>query len=86
MHELAHIRRHDYLASVLQYLVEGLLFYPPVAWWITRVIRTERENCCDDIVVSMSGDAHEYAVALTALEQTVGPAANRPSLLQAEVS
>ena len=86
VHELAHIRRHDYLANVLQHLVEGLLFYHPAAWWITRVIRAERENCCDDIVVSMSGDAHEYAVAHSPhWNKTVGPAANRPSLLQEEV-
>jgi GWxTD domain-containing protein len=50
-------------------LVEGLLFYHPAVWWISRVIRSERENCCDDAVVAWSGDAHEYARALAALEQ-----------------
>jgi GWxTD domain-containing protein len=69
LHELAHIRRHDYLINVLQRSVEALLFYHPAAWWISRVIRAEREHCCDDVVVAMSGDAHEYAVALAALEQ-----------------
>lgn len=69
MHELAHIRRCDYLVNVLQRLVEGLLFYHPAVWWISRVIRTERENCCDDVVVGMRGNAHEYARALAALEQ-----------------
>ena len=78
LHELAHIRRYDYLVNVLQRSVEGLLFYHPVVWWISRVIRTERENCCDDVAVAMSGNAHEYAVALAALNKTVGPAANRP--------
>ncbi len=70
LHELAHIRRYDYLVNVLQRSVEGLLFYHPAVWWISRVIRAERENCCDDVVVAMSGNAHEYAVALAALEQT----------------
>ncbi len=69
LHELAHIRRCDYLVNLFQRAVEGLLFYHPAIWWITRVIRTERENCCDDVAVAMSGDAHEYAVALATLEQ-----------------
>ncbi len=69
LHELAHIRRYDYLVNVLQRWVEGLLFYHPAVWWISRVIRAERENCCDDVVVATSGNAHEYAVALAALEQ-----------------
>jgi GWxTD domain-containing protein len=69
LHELAHIRRCDYLVNMLQTSVESLLFYHPVVWWISGVIRTEREHCCDDLAVSLSGDAHEYAVALAALEQ-----------------
>ena len=69
LHELAHIKRSDYLVNVCQRLIEGLLFYHPAAWWISQVIRTERENCCDDIVVKLRGDAHGYAMALTALEQ-----------------
>jgi GWxTD domain-containing protein len=69
LHELAHIRRYDYLANILQRLVEGLLFYHPAVWWMSRVISAERENCCDDVAVATSGNAHEYAVALAALEQ-----------------
>ncbi len=69
LHELAHIGRADYLVNVCQRIVEGLLFYHPAVWWISHVIRTERENCCDDLVVALSGDAHSYAAALTALEQ-----------------
>ncbi len=68
LHELAHIRRYDYLVNLLQTSVEGLLFYHPAMWWVSGVIRAERENCCDDVVVSARGDAHEYAVALAALE------------------
>jgi GWxTD domain-containing protein len=70
LHELAHIRRYDYLVNMLQTSVEGLLFYHPVVWWISGVIRTEREHCCDDLAVALSGDAHQYAVALAALEQS----------------
>jgi GWxTD domain-containing protein len=68
LHELAHIRRHDYLVNVLQRAVEGLLFYHPAVWWISRVIRSERENCCDDAAVATTGDPHGYAAALGALE------------------
>lgn len=69
LHELAHIRRRDYLANLLQMVVEGFLFYHPAIWWISSVIRTERENCCDDLVVATHGNAHEYATALTVLEE-----------------
>jgi GWxTD domain-containing protein len=68
IHELAHIRRHDYLVNLLQSFVEGLLFYHPAVWWVSGVLRAERENCCDDVVVAVNGDARGYAAALTALE------------------
>lgn len=70
LHELAHIQRRDYLVNLLQTVVQGFLFYHPAIWWISGVIRDERENCCDDLVVAASGDAREYAAALAALEQT----------------
>jgi GWxTD domain-containing protein len=69
LHELAHIRRHDYLVNLVQMFVEGLLFYHPAVWWISAVIRAERENCCDDVVVATLGDAYGYASALAALEE-----------------
>ena len=69
LHELAHIRRFDYLVNLLQVFVEGLLFYHPAVWWISGVIRAERENCCDDLVVAATGSAIEYATALASLEQ-----------------
>jgi len=69
LHELEHIRRCDYLVNACQRVVEGIFFYHPAAWWISGVIRAERENCCDDAAVATSGNAHEYAVALATLEQ-----------------
>jgi GWxTD domain-containing protein len=69
LHELAHIRRQDYLINVLQTSIEGLLFYHPMVWWISSIMRSEREHCCDDLAVSLSGDAREYASALATLEQ-----------------
>lgn len=86
-HELAHIKRYDYLVNLLQTAVETLLFYHPAVWWISNEIRIEREHCCDDLAVSASGDVIVYARALAALEQirSVAPplavAANGGSLL-----
>jgi len=68
-HELAHIRRHDYLVNLLQTLVETLLFYHPAVWWLSHRIRVERENCCDDLAVSLCGDPYAYAKALADLEE-----------------
>jgi Zn-dependent protease with chaperone function len=87
-HELAHIRRHDYLVNLLQTLVETLLFYHPAVWWVSRRIRIERENCCDDLAVSLCGDPYAYARALADLEELRGSggqlvmAANGGSLVQ----
>lgn len=66
-HELAHIRRHDYLVNVLQMLAETLFFYHPAVWWASRRIRIERELCCDDVAVQACGDAVCYAQALTSV-------------------
>ncbi len=68
-HELAHIRRYDYLVNIVQMLIETLFFYHPAVWWISRRIREERELCCDDIAVRTCGDAVCYARALAALER-----------------
>ena len=72
IHELAHVRRFDYAVNLLQKAVEGLLFYHPAVWWVSHVLRTERENCCDDAVVAMTetrGGAREYASVLASLER-----------------
>jgi peptidoglycan/xylan/chitin deacetylase (PgdA/CDA1 family) len=70
-HELAHIRRYDYLVNLLQTAAEVLLFYHPAAWWLSRRLRAEREHACDDAAVeAVAGDVLLYARALAALEQT----------------
>jgi len=68
-HELAHIRRHDYLVNLLQTVAETLLFFHPGVWWISRRIRIEREYCCDDVAVAVGGSKVDYAETLTALEE-----------------
>jgi len=67
-HELAHIRRHDYLFNLLQSVVEVVLFYHPAVWWLSARVRVEREHACDDLAVSVTGDVLVYARALTTLE------------------
>ncbi len=69
LHELAHIRRHDYFVNLFQNAIEGLLFFHPVVWRVSSVLRAERENCCDDIAVEMTGDARAYAATLIHIEQ-----------------
>jgi len=71
-HELAHVRRHDYLINVLQSVAEALLFYHPAVWWLSRQIRTEREHCCDDLAVGVC-DRLVYATALTDLATLASP-------------
>jgi beta-lactamase regulating signal transducer with metallopeptidase domain len=71
-HELAHVRRHDYLINTLQSLVETLLFYHPAVWWCSRQIRIEREHCCDDMVVEAGSNRVAYAAALAQLEELRG--------------
>jgi beta-lactamase regulating signal transducer with metallopeptidase domain len=68
-HELAHIQRLDPFVNVFQVCVETLLFYHPAVWWLNKRIRAEREHCCDDIAVSLCGNAVEYARALTLMEE-----------------
>jgi beta-lactamase regulating signal transducer with metallopeptidase domain/beta-lactamase class D len=68
-HELAHVRRNDYLVNVLQTGVETLLFYHPAVWWVSRQVRAEREHVCDDMAVRVTGDAMTYARALTRIER-----------------
>ena len=69
IHELAHIRRHDFLVSVLQALAEAALFYHPAVWWVSNRIRAEREHCCDDLVLTTIGSHVQYARALALLEE-----------------
>jgi len=64
LHELAHIRRKDYLTNLLQCFAEVLFFFNPAVLWISSLIREERENCCDDIAV---GETHSKKDLINAL-------------------
>lgn len=69
LHELVHIRRHDFPVNVAQHAVESLFFYHPGVWWLSRQVRQDRELCCDERVVAAHVEPLEYAGALVALEE-----------------
>jgi beta-lactamase regulating signal transducer with metallopeptidase domain len=71
LHELAHIRRHDYLLNLMQSVLEIVFFYHPAIWWMSESVRKEREHCCDDKVVRLKGDPLTYAKALHAAAAAV---------------
>jgi beta-lactamase regulating signal transducer with metallopeptidase domain len=85
-HELAHIARNDYWVNLIQSVLEIVFFFHPAIWWMSGVIRQERENCCDDLAVQLNGNGLVFAQALTNLEifrsaPQLAMAANRGSLL-----
>lgn len=68
IHELAHIRRYDYLVNIIQTIAETVLFFNPFVWGVSNIIRREREHCCDDVVLEHTQWPLSYAHALTTLE------------------
>ena len=72
-HELAHVRRHDYLVNLAQTVIETLLFYHPAVWWVSRQVRVAREHCCDDLAVTVCGSRAGYVHALLDLEELRQP-------------
>ena len=71
-HELAHIRRADYLWNMLQTMIETLFFFHPAVWWVSRNLRQQRELCCDDAALECCSDPLTYATALLSLEEERG--------------
>ena len=73
LHELAHIRRNDYLLNLFQVAIETILFFNPFSVILDGMIRTERENCCDDYVIAGGVSSLDYAHALLSLEEMRTP-------------
>ena len=73
VHELAHIKRKDYLINILVSVVETLFYFHPAVWWISGKIEVERESCCDKIAVALTGNKLEYAKALINLQEQMTP-------------
>ena len=87
-HELAHVRRCDYLVNLAQGVIESLLFYHPAVWWISHRIRVEREHIADDLAANSLGEPRRLALALSELEKRqfsthdLAQAANGGDLMQ----
>jgi len=67
-HELAHIRRNDYIINVIQTIIETVFFFHPAVWYLSSKIRNERENCCDDIALTVCDGSLVYAKALVSIQ------------------
>lgn len=86
-HELAHVRRHDYLVNLLQSAIEILLFYHPAVWWLSHRIRVERELVADDLAANLLGEPRRLALALSELDlvrlstPSLAPAAHGGNLM-----
>ena len=68
LHELAHIKRNDYVVNLIQSGIEVLFFYHPLIWWISKQVRLEREHCCDDRVMNLRHNPMLYAETLTQIQ------------------
>ena len=82
-HELLHISRRDHVFNMLQGFMEIALFFHPVTWWLSRQIRIERENCCDDDALTIAGSPRSLAEALLILETLRSGHPNPKSILAA---
>ncbi|HEY4874263.1 MAG TPA: M56 family metallopeptidase, partial [Puia sp.] len=69
VHELAHIRRSDYLVNMMQNIIESLFFFNPAILWISSLIREERENCCDDMAIAQVRNKKNYLEALISFRE-----------------
>jgi bla regulator protein BlaR1 len=69
IHELAHVRRRDYLFNLVQHLVDTLFFFNPALIWVSSLIRAERENCCDDIAIRETRSRRQLIEALVSFHE-----------------
>lgn len=69
LHELAHIKRNDYFVNLLQSFIETLFFFNPGVLWISSLIKTERENCCDDIALGVLKNKSKFIQALISFQE-----------------
>jgi len=73
-HELAHIARRDWIFNLIQAFIESLFYHHPAVWWMSDVVRRERENCCDDAALAATGNPLAFAKALVQVQELAIPA------------
>ena len=69
LHEIAHIRRYDHLANLVQRILETLFFFHPTVWWLSNRISVEREHCCDDLAIRWGSEPCDFAEALVRVSE-----------------
>ncbi|MGY3214436.1 M56 family metallopeptidase [Mucilaginibacter sp. HD30] len=69
LHELAHIKRSDYVVNLLQYFAEAVFFFNPGLLWISHLLREERENCCDDMAIAQTNSKEDFVKALISFKE-----------------
>jgi hypothetical protein len=72
IHELAHLRRKDYLVNIMQRMAEAIFFFNPGLLWISSLLRQEREACCDDVVIAHTRHTGNYLQALVSFQEYAG--------------
>lgn len=71
LHELAHIRRNDYLVNLLQHVAESIFFFNPGLLWVSSLLKQEREHCCDDVALAYTGNKKQFIQALISFKEHV---------------
>lgn len=69
IHELAHIKRRDYLFNLIQHFAESIFFFNPCVRWVSNLIKTEREHCCDDMAISITQNKSGFIQALVSYQE-----------------
>ena len=80
LHELAHIKRRDYLHLLIQQIINLILFYHPAIWLLDKMAKQERENACDDYVVGITGDPKTYVKALGTMQLNFSKTQNKMAM------
>jgi len=68
IHEIGHILRNDFIHNLIIIIIESFLFYNPAIWWICTILKEERENACDDLVLQQGLSGMSYAKTLLKLQ------------------
>ncbi len=79
-HELAHVKRHDWLINLVQSLIEVAFYYHPAVWWLSYQIREARENCCDDMAIENGYSPLFYARLLIRIKELQIQTNHSPSI------
>ncbi len=70
-HELAHVRRYDDWANLIQHLIQASLFFHPAVLWIGKRLTLEREIACDDYVLREGIGRRTYALLLANVAERI---------------